>query len=192
MRSTLVLAYTVLSLVACSGVDIQHGAIDQFTAGNYRYYKWRTEPLPQESRSSNAQYAIDPVMRREVDAHLQSRGYMLDPQRAQFTVHYLYVTGMVQGERSALASNITPYPTIMPTRRVDQASVDNAIALGGVKETNNLIVQFNDRVTNQEVWQVTLTEIVENANSSDTSRLDDNLIRSLQRALQPIPQAPRQ
>jgi Domain of unknown function (DUF4136) len=192
MRSTLVLAYTVLTLVACSGVDIQHGTIDQFTAGNYRYYKWRTEPLPQESRSSNAQYAIDPVMRREVDAHLQSRGYMLDPQRAQFTVHYLYVTGMVQGERSALASNITPYPTIMPTRRVDQASVDNAIALGGVKETNNLIVQFNDRVTNQEVWQVTLTEIVENANSSDTSRLDDNLIRSLQRALQPIPQAPRQ
>ncbi len=137
-------------------------------------------------------YAIDPVIRREIDAHLQSKGYVLDPQRAQFTVHYLYVTGMVQGERSALASNITAYPRIMPTRRVDQASVDNAIALGGVKETNNLIVQFNDRVTNQEVWQVTLTEIVENANSNDTSRLDDNLMRSLQRALQPIPQAPRQ
>lgn len=192
MRSTFVLAYTILSLVACSGVDIQHSPIDQFTAGNYRYYMWRTAALPQETRSPDAMYTLDPVLRREVDTHLQSRGYMLDPQRAQFTVHYLYVTGMVQGERSALASNITPYPTIMPIRQVDQASVDNAIALGGVKETNNLVVQFNDRVTNQEVWQVTLTEIVENANSNDTSRLDDNLMRSLQRALQPIPQAPRQ
>ncbi len=192
MRSAIVLTYTILSLVACSGVDIQHRATDQFSAGNYRYYMWRTDPLPRETHSSNGMYAIDPVIRREVDAHLHSQGYILDPQRAQFTVHYLYVTGMVQGERSALASNITAYPRIMPTRRVDQASVDNAIALGGVKETNNLIVQFNDRVTNQEVWQVTLTEIVENANSNDTSRPDDNLMRSLQRALQPIPQAPRQ
>jgi Domain of unknown function (DUF4136) len=135
-------------------------------------------------------YTMDSVIRRKVDDHLQSLGYILDPQRAQLIVHYLYVTGMVQGERSALASNISVYPTIMPTRRVDQASVDNAIALGGVKETNNLIVQFNDRVTNQEVWRVTLTEIVENANSNGNSPPDANLLRSLQRGLQPIPQAP--
>ena len=77
-------------------------------------------------------------------------------------------------------------------RRVDQASVDNAIALGGVKETNNLIVQFNDRSSNQEVWQVTLTEIVENTNDSDASRLNDQLTKFLQRALQPIPQSPGQ
>jgi hypothetical protein len=194
MRITTLLASTMLSLAlaACSGVDIQHSAIDQFTAGNYRYYKWRTDPLPQETRSSNAVYAIDPVMRREVDAHLQRKGYVLDPQRAQFTVHYLHATGMVQGERSALASNITAYPRIMPTRRVDQASVDNAIALGGVKETNNIILQFNDRATNQEVWRVTLTEIVENANSSATARLDDHLTKFLERALQALPQATHQ
>ena len=114
MRSAIVLMYTILSLVACSGVDIQHRATDQFSAGNYRYYMWRTDPLPQETHSSNAMYALDPVIRRKVDAHLHSQGYILDPQRAQFTVHYLYVTGMVQGERSALASNITVYPTIMP------------------------------------------------------------------------------
>ena len=171
MRSTIVLTYTILSLVACSGVDIQHSAIDQFTAGNYRYYMWRTDPLPQETRSANAMYTLDPVVRREVDAHLQSQGYMLDPQRAQFTVHYLLCDRYGAGA-SAAPWRVTsrPFPEIMPTRQVDQASVDNAIALGGVKETNNLIVQFNDRVTNQEVWQVTLTEIVENANSSDTSR----------------------
>ena len=198
MRRTIVLAYTLaytllsLTLVACSGVDIQQGAIDQFTAGNYHYYRWRTDPLPPKTRPSDALYDIDSVMRRDIDTHLQGKGYVLDPDRAQFTVNYLYVTGMVQGERSALASNISAIPRIMPTRQVDQASVDNAIALGGVKETNNLIVQFSDRATHQEVWQVTLTEIVENANDSDTARLDDNLRKSLQRALQPLPQASRQ
>lgn len=192
MRISTLLMSTLLSLalVACSGVDIQRSAIEQFTTGNYRYYMWRTDPLPQETPSANAIHTMDPVMRREVDAHLQSKGYILDPQRAQFTVHYLYVRGMVQGERSALASNLTAFPRVMPTRQVDQASVDNAIALGGVKETNNLIVLFNDRATSQAVWQVTLTEIVENANSSGTARLDDNLRRYLARALRPLPQAP--
>jgi hypothetical protein len=194
MRITTFLASTLLSLalVACSGVDIQHSAIDRFSAGNYRYYMWRTDALPQETSTSATGYAIDPIVRRDIDTLLQGKGYVLDPDRAQFTVHYLYVAGMVQGERSALASNISAIPRVIPTRRVDQASVDNAIALGGVKETNNLIVQFNDRATNQEMWQVTLTEIVENANDSDTSRLDDNLRKSLQRALQPVPQAARQ
>jgi hypothetical protein len=192
MRITTLLISTLLSLalVACSGVDIQRSAIEQFTTGNYRYYMWRTDALPQETPSANTMHTLDSVVRREIDAHLQSKGYILDPQRAQFTVHYRYVRGMVQGERSALASNLTAIPRVMPTRQVDQASVDNAIALGGVKETNNLIVQFNDRATNQAVWQVTLTEIVENANSSDSALLDDNLQRYLARALRPLPQAP--
>lgn len=193
MRLTTLLTGTLLSLAlaACSGVDIQRSAIEPFTAGHYRYYQWSTEPMPPQGRSSDALYVIDPIVRREVDALLQGKGYRLDPARAQFTVHYLYVAGMVQGERSALASNISVYPQIMANRRVDQASVDNAIALGGVKETNNIIVQFNDRATNQTVWQVTLSEIVENTNSSDVTRLEDNLETFLARALQPLPQAPR-
>ena len=188
-----VLAYTLLLLVlaACSGVQIQHSPSAPFAAGNYRYYAWRTDPLPVATRNSDVVYTVDPVLRREVDAQLQGKGYVLDAERAEFTVDYLYVSGMLQGERSALASNISPIPRILPNRPVDQASVDNAIALGGVKETNNIVLQFNDRTNNREVWQVTLTSIVENTNNTDTSRLDDNLQRYLTRALQPLPQAPR-
>jgi hypothetical protein len=191
MRITTVLTYTILSLalVACSGVDIQPAATDQFAAGNYHYYKWRTDPLPGGTRSEDPVYAIDPVVRREVDTNLQGKGYVLDPQRAQFTVDYVFAAGMLQGEPSELASNISPYPSVTPNRRIDQASVDNAIALGGVKETNNIILQLNDRASNKEVWQVTLTKIVENANSTDTTRLDDNLKKFLKRALEPLPQA---
>ena len=128
-------------------------------------------------------------MRREVDAGLQARGYILDTARAQFSVDYLYAIGMREGAQSEQASNISPVPSVTPNRRVDQASVDNAIALGGVKETSNILLQFNDMDSNAQVWQVLMTKIVENANRVDTSRLDENLTKSLERALKTLPQA---
>jgi hypothetical protein len=193
MRITNLLAYGILSLtvLGCSGVEIQPADTNRFIAGNYLYYQWRTEALPSDVRSSDPAYAIDPVMRRDVNADLQSKGYVLNPERAQFTVGYILMNGMVQGATSDLASNISPYPRVTPNRQIDQASVDNAIALGGVKETNNIILQFNDKTSNQEVWHVTLTKIVEDANSVDTSRINDNLTQYLKRALKSLPQAPR-
>jgi hypothetical protein len=193
MRITNILAYAILSLtvLGCSGVEIQPADTNRFIAGNYLYYQWRTDALPSDVRSSDPAYAIDPVMRRDVNADLQSKGYVLNPERAQFTVGYILMNGMVQGATSDLASNISPYPRVTPNRQIDQASVDNAIALGGVKETNNIILQFNDKTSNQEVWHVTLTKIVEDANSVDTSRINDNLTQYLKRALKSLPQAPR-
>lgn len=184
-----ILSLTVLVLAACSGVEIERSGIEKFSAGNYQYYKWRTAPLPADTRSSDPIYAIDPVLRREVDAALQAKGYVLDPASAQFTVDYLYMSGMQQGERSELASNVTPYPRVVPNRQMSQAVVDNAIALGGVKQTNNIILQFNDESSNQVVWQATLSRIVEDANNADTTRLDDHLKGFLDRALQPLPPA---
>lgn len=189
MRIITVLAYAILSLVvvACSGVDIQHSGTEGFIAKNYHYYKWRTEPLPNNPRSDDPIYALDPIMRKEVNAELQLKGYVLDESRAEFTVDYLYATGLLDGERSDLASNITPYPHVTPNRRVDQATVDNAIALGGVKPINSIVLQFNDRATNREVWQVTLSKFIEDANNVDATRLDEDLKDVLQRALKPLP-----
>ena len=156
MRITHILGYLLLSLtlLACSGVEIQSVDTDRFKAGNYVYYKWRTDPLPTNVRSSDPMYAVDPVMRREVNADLQSKGYVLDSERAQFTVGYILASGMVQGEPSNLASNISTYASIRPNRQIDQASVDNAIALGGVKETNNIHSTIQrQRTSNKEVWR---------------------------------------
>ena len=189
MRITPLLACTALSLtlLACSGVEIQPAATDQFIAGNYHYYRWRTDPLPNEAGSSDPLYALDPIMRREINADLQDKGYVLDPERAQFTVDYLFAMGMVQGEQSELGSNITPYPSVTPNRQIDQASVDNAIALGGVKETNNITIQFNDRLSNKAVWHVTMTKIVEDANNINVSGLEKNPKGVVARALEPLP-----
>ena len=189
MRIIPALAAVVLSLVlaACSGVEIQQSGTEGFVAHNYHYYKWRTEPLANPRGSSDPVYALDPALRREVDELLQAKGYVLDPARAQFTVDYRYAAGMQQGERSELASNITPYPNINPSHRVDQATVDNAIALGGVKPTNNIILQLNDRETNRQVWEATITKVVEDANNVNATRFDDNLRDVLQDALRPLP-----
>lgn len=191
MRINRIMAFSILSLLlmACSGVDIQQTSADKFIAGNYRYYAWRTEPLPNTTRSTDPVYTLDPLMRAEVNAILQAKGYVEDESRAQFTVDYLYSSGLQQGERSQLASNITPYPRVTPNRQMNQAVVDNAIALGGVKETNNIVLQFNDLASNQEVWQVTLSKVVEDANNVDETRLDKNLKTVLGNAMESLPPA---
>jgi len=178
-----------LVLAACSDIEIQPAAIDQFAANNYQYYKWRSQPLQNTANSSDAVYIMDPIMRREVDSGLRGKGYVLDEERAQFSVDYLFATGMRMGEQSQQASNLTPYPSVTPNRQVDQASVDNAIALGGVKETSNIALQFNDVATNEEVWRVVMTKIVENVNNIDTARLGNNLNKSVKEALSTLPPA---
>jgi hypothetical protein len=191
MRLNPILAYALLPLLllACNTVEVHHAPVEPFAAGGYRYYAWRTAPLPVKSTSTDPLYTLDPIVRREVDALLQGKGYLLDATRAQFTVDYQFMSDMRQGARSQLADNITAWPSVTPNRRTDQAAVDNAIALSGVQSTNNLILQFNDKATNREVWQVTLTRIVEDANDVAASGLDDDLTSSLQRALEPLPPA---
>lgn len=190
MRITNILASGLLALLlaACSGVEIQPAKIDQFAAGNYHYYKWRSEPMNNTANSSDPIYNIDPVLRRQVNAGLQGRGYILDEKRAQFSVDYTFATGMRQGEKSEQASNLTPYPGVMPNRQVDGATVDNAIALGGVKETRNIALQFNDVANNEEVWQVIMTRIVEDVNNVG-SQVDTKLSKAITRALKPLPPA---
>lgn len=191
MRITNILAYTLLalSLVACSSIEIRSTAIDEFAAGNYQYYRWRTLPLKNTANSSDTIYLMDPIMRKQVNAELQSRGYVMDEERAQFSVDYLFGPGMRMGEKSQQASNIGTYPSVTPNRQADGASVDNAIALGGVKETSNIALQFNDVKTNEEIWRVIMTKFVENANSIDADRFTDNLGKAISKALKTLPAA---
>jgi hypothetical protein len=182
-------AILLLALAACSSIEITTSPVEPFAEGNYTYYKWRTDPLPQDTGSSDAYYALDPVMRRQLDAALGAKGYRLDAEKAQFSVDYVYATGLIQGIESEQASNISHIPSVNPTRQVDGASVDNAIALAGLKETSNILIQFNDGASNEEVWRAVLTKIVENANQVDTTDLDEKLGKAVTRALKELPDA---
>ncbi len=191
MRFTTTVASLLLMLAvtACSGIETRPAPIDTFAAGNYRYYSWRSEPLPNAANSDDPMYIMDPMLRREVDANLSAKGYILDPERAQFSVDYIYASGLRLGERSSQAYNITPYPSVNPSQHTNQAVVDNAYALGGVKETSNVALLFNDSATRKEVWHVIITSIVENVNKVDREEMRDTLHKGVGEALETLPPA---
>ncbi|MCP5128198.1 MAG: DUF4136 domain-containing protein [Pseudomonadales bacterium] len=178
-----------IAIAACSGIETRPAPIDTFAAGDYKYYKWRSDPLPNPDNSKDPMYVMDPILRNAVDAELAEKGYVLDPGRAQFTVDYIFATGLRMGELSSEASNITPYPSVNPNRQINQAVVDNAYALGGVKETANIALQFNDSVTRKEVWHVIITKIVENVNKVDKTELRSSLKKGVKDALSNLPPA---
>ena len=189
LLTTLNLLLLAAILSACSGVETQPEDTAAFAAGNYTYYKWRSVPLQSNARSTDPLYVMDPVLRREIDSELQSKGYVLDADRAQFSIDYLFAVGLRMGEKGSDASNLSTYPGVIPNRNIDQASVDNANALGGVKETNNIAIQFNDVARKEEVWRVIITKIVENTNTVDDKRLTSTVRSAIRQGLRPLPKA---
>jgi hypothetical protein len=178
-----------LAVTACSGIETRPAPVETFAAGHYKYYKWRSEPLPNAANSEEVMYVIDPILRKVLDADLARKGYVLDPDKAQFSVDYFYAAGLRMGERSAEASNLTLYPSVNPNRQVNQAVVDNAYALGGVKETSNIAIQFNDVASKKEVWHVIITKIVENVNKVDRNEVRDSLRKGVDEGLSSLPPA---
>ena len=187
--SVLALMVTALLLAACSGVETRPSDTAAFEAGNYTYYKWRSDPLSNAANSTDPIYVMDPILRKEVDAELARKGYVLDTERAQFSVDYIFAQGLRMGEKGSEASNLSTYPGVIPNRNIDQASVDNAYALGGVKETSNIALQFNDEAKKEEVWRVIVTKIVENTNTAEYRKLESNVRGAVRQGLRPLPNA---
>jgi hypothetical protein len=179
-----------LALTGCSGIETRPADTAEFTAGQYRYFSWRSEPLVNSARSNADIYVLDPILRRQINAALAEKGYVLDAGRAQFSVDYLLATGMRDGVESEAASNIKPYATATPNRLPDGATVDNAHALGGVKKTNKIAVQFNNSASKEEVWHVVITKIIENENMTDTDRLERTVGKAVRLGLRDLPKAP--
>lgn len=175
------------TLTACSGIEIKTSEPDEFAAGHYRYYSWRSEPLPANASSNEPYYMLDPALRKQVNSALQKKGYELNAVKAQFTVDYVFAMSLRQGAEPSQASNISINPSVTPNRQIDQASVDNAIALGGLKETNNILLQINDASSRQEVWRAVMSKIVENANAIDEAKLDSLMRKAVKHAVEELP-----
>lgn len=187
--NTVIAALMALILSACNSIEIQAPDSDEFVAGNYGFYRWRSPAILPKGKPANSRETVDPAVREAVDSSLQSKGYVKDEARAQFSVGYLYSIGLRDGVDSEQASNATTIPPRALNRDIDQASVDNAIALGGVKETSELHLQFNDTTTKKMVWETTLIEIVENVNETNSTQLNSKLLKAIPRALGPLPAA---
>lgn len=179
-----------LAVAACSSIETRPGDTTAFEAADYQYYRWRSKPLANTRQSADLLYQMDPIIRQEVDAGLKKLGYTLAPDRAQFSIDYLQAIALRDGVKSQDAnSGIDPIPSAQPNRLINQAMVDNAHALGGVQTTNNIAIQFNDVASQQEVWSVVITKIVENTNNVDVKDMQRNLSRAINQAFRPLPKA---
>ncbi len=177
-----------LFLAACGSNKYQSWDSDQFAQGNYRYYAWRSEPLPTDSGVQDEMYRLDPVVRPVIDQILQDKGYVLAPEKAQFNIDYLYAPGLQIGVASDEASNLYTHPGVVINRMPDGASVDNAHALAGVHETRSLALQINDVAATREVWRSIVTEISDGIPAgNDPDKLRRHLEHILHRAMRDLP-----
>ena len=140
--------FTLLVLIAlacggCAGIDTEPADVNEFAERGYRYYTWRTPPLDTPSHSRDSIYVLDGMVRQAVDARMEELGYRKDPARAQFDIHFVNAPGSLQGIGSEEVTNINTRPQAI-NRQVDQATIDNAQALAGVRDTENIRVAFSE------------------------------------------------
>jgi hypothetical protein len=177
-------------LAACSGREIEAWDTSQFAKGNYRYYDWRSEPLDPKDNPRDEVYRVDPLLRDVVGQLLSEKGYEHSTERAQFNVDYLFAPGLQQGVPGDDTTNIYTRPGVVANRRIDGASVDNAHALAGVRETRSVSLQFNDVAATKEVWRVVVTEITAGLQEGgDPAQARRALETALRKAMKDLPPA---
>jgi hypothetical protein len=176
-----------LCLIACSGVETIPDDTAAFVATGYSSYAWRSEPLEPTGLSKSRLYAADPAIRSAVDKRLAELGYReVAKENAEFLVDYVAAAGFNQGEMARGGTNITPLPTGMINRQINQAEMDNAYALSGVREMGNVALVFLDGRNQDLLWKVTVSMVVENTNEVDV----DGLRRAMRHGLETLPSAP--
>jgi hypothetical protein len=160
-------------IAGCSGIETIPDDTARFEATGYTRYSWRSEPLSQDGHARDRLYQADPMIREAIETRMAELGYRRVAQEdAQFLIEYLAGAGINEGRVATTASNVTPYPSAMINRQADGATVDNAYALGGVKEMGNLLVVFVDPAASAVLWRVRISKVVEDAN-----RVDENAVR---------------
>jgi hypothetical protein len=173
-------------LAACSGVETIPDDTSAFTAKGFSRYAWRSEPLSQE-RSRDRLAQVDPIIRSSVDERLAELGYALvEREQADFLVEYIAAASINAGRLPTTASNVTPYPSAQINRQADGATVDNAYALGGMKEMGNLLLVFVEPTATQLLWRVRISKVIEDAN-----RVNEKAVRrAVRQGLATLPEAP--
>jgi len=173
-------------LAACSGVETIPDDTGPFAARGFSSYAWRSDPLtPGRSRDRLAE--ADPIIRSSVDDRLAELGYALVEQdAADFLVEYIAGASINAGRIPTTASNVTPYPSAQINRQADGATVDNAYALGGLKEMGNLLLVFVEPAATELLWRVRISKVVEDANSVNEKAVR----RAVRQGLATLPEAP--
>lgn len=171
-------------LAACSGVEVIPDDPAAFESAGYTTYAWRNPPLERSGFSKSKLYDADPVIRETVNERLAELGYReVGRDDAQFLVDYIATEGINDGQPSNSASNINPLPVGTINRQINQAEVDNAVALSGAREMGRVALVFLEGDDQSVLWKVLVSSLVENANSVDR----EALARAMRKGLTTLP-----
>lgn len=183
-----ILALAASLLVAsCGGIQTEPDDTAAFAATGYTRYAWRNDPLGDGGLSKDKTYQVDPVLRETVNTRLGELGYReVAREEAEFLVAYIAGPGVTDGQLPRNASNITPVPTAMINRQMNQAEVDNAYALSGTRETGTILLLLLDSEGQLPLWKVRVTSLIENVNRVDPDRVR----KAVRRGLETLPAAP--
>lgn len=182
-------ALVFLTLAACAGIETEPADTERFAAGDYGTYAWRRPALPTDGSGADTIYQLDPVVREAVDAELAARGYRRVGEDPDFLVDYIAAPGLLPGAVSRSADNIAYRPVAIPNRNMDQAAIDNAYALGGVRETANIAIILFDAEAEEAVWNVRISKVIEDRNNVDTALARRAVVKGLE-TLPPANQSP--
>jgi hypothetical protein len=177
------------ALAACSGIEVSVTPGEDFAAGQYSTYSWRSEPFQNVYHSQDAIYVIDPILRKIVDADLKAKGYQLVAGKGDMTIDYIYAPGLLPGAPNETADFLSPRAGVRPNNNVSQAERDNAVALSGVKETRNVTLQLNSGKTGRGIWAATITKMVADVNKTGKSRTRKALESGVKEAFKEMPPA---
>lgn len=188
-RSIIIAVLSTALLSACSGVQIERAPIERFNEAGYQSYSWRDRPIENTANSDDLLYQIGPSLRASVDDNLTQKGYLLKEAGGDFVINFEFRTALSAGVPESTASNIDPVPGVIVNRAPDQATIDNAYALSGVRELNSILLNFEEAQNQSLVWSVSMSRIVENLNRDNGAKVRKMLGQSVTRALRPLSDA---
>lgn len=188
----LLLSAGLALLAACANVQVDTAPVDKFKEGNYRSYSWRGAPIENTGGSSDPLYVVSPALRAAVDEELADKGYVKRESGGDFTIEYQFKASLADGalnSTAAMADNRYPRPTggAVINRGTDQALIDNAYALSGVREMNSILLRFSDAESQSLVWAGAVSKIVEDANNDDREKMVKSIRAAVKRVLGQIP-----
>ncbi len=193
-RSLWIAAISVLvvALGGCSTAQVDRGDPSAFAAKGYRTYNWnyaQVEPLPSDT---SAYTTMAPIFREEMNRALANLGYREVEQGGQFVVSLQFKRSLADGVVSIEKDPNPVVPRVVLNRDPDQASLDNAQALAGVRQLNNVLIQFDDASDGGLLWAAAVSRVQETANINelDPEQVRRNARQTLRRVMSQLPLAP--
>lgn len=184
-------ATSFLLLAGCGTTQIERGDVSAFAAKDYQTYAWNHAAINVRPGDQSPLAIIGPVFREETNARLQSLGYREVAIGGDFVVSLQFKTSIEQGALPKNSPSSGQVPRAVINRSPDPASVDNAQAMAGPREMNNVLLKFDDGTDGGLLWAAAMSRLVEdvNRNTIDADEVRRNARNAIRRATSLLPRA---